>query len=106
MSKSRTKQIIIVLALATVAYFYWGGEEKPEIRGEQYVTRAVDRSDIMQTISANGTLTPVVLVNVGTQISGTVYKLHVDFNDQVEIGQVLAENDNLNHTRTKGSNSR
>ncbi len=93
MSKSRTKKIIIVLALTTIAYFYWGNDEKPEVSGEQYVTRVVDRSDIVQTISANGTLTPVVLVNVGTQVSGTVYKLHVDFNDEVEIDQVLAELD-------------
>ncbi len=76
MSKSRTKQVIIILTLAIVAYLYWGGDEKPEIHGEQYVTRIVDRSAIVQTISANGTLTPVVLVNVGTQVSGTVYKLH------------------------------
>lgn len=94
MSKSRTKQIIIVLTLAIVAYLYWGGEEKkPEAGGEQYVTRIADRSNIVQTISANGTLTPVVLVNVGTQVSGTVYKLHVDFNDEVEVDQVLAELD-------------
>lgn len=93
MPKSRIKPITIVLILVTVAYFYWGGDEKPETRGEQYVTRTIDRSDIVQTISANGTLTPVVLVNVGTQISGTVAKLHVDFNDEVEVGQVLAELD-------------
>ena len=94
MSKSRTKQTIIFLTLAIAAYLYWGDEEKkPETGGEQYVTRIVDRSDIVQTISANGTLTPVVLVNVGTQVSGTVYKLHVDFNDEVETDQVLAELD-------------
>lgn len=93
MPKSRTKPIIIVLILVTVAYFYWGDDEKPEAGGEQYVTRVIDHSDITHTISANGTLTPVVLVNVGTQISGTVAQLYVDFNDEVEVGQVLAELD-------------
>ncbi len=89
---SRTK-IIVVLALSAAAYFYFSGDEKPEASAEQYVTRAIDRSDITHTISANGTLTPVVLVNVGTQISGTVAKLHVDFNDEVKVGQILAELD-------------
>ena len=49
--------------------------------------------DVTQTVSANGTLNPVVLVNVGTQVSGTVKKLHVDFNDHVKAGQVLLELD-------------
>jgi HlyD family secretion protein len=46
-----------------------------------------------QTVSANGTLNPVVLVNVGTQVSGTVTRLYVDFNDKVEKGQALLELD-------------
>jgi len=44
-------------------------------------------------VSANGTLNPVVLVRVGTQVSGTVSKLHVDFNDRVYPGEVLVELD-------------
>ncbi len=59
----------------------------------RYRTQAVDRGDIVQTITANGTLNPVTLVQVGTQVSGTVQKLHADFNDQVAAGQVLAELD-------------
>lgn len=71
----------------------WQGNKEPEAREDLYRTRIIDRGDIVQTISANGTLAPVVLVNVGTQVSGTVSKLYVDFNDQVKIGQVLAELD-------------
>jgi HlyD family secretion protein len=48
---------------------------------------------VTQTVSANGTLNPVVLVSVGTQVSGTVKKLYVDFNDKVEAGQALLELD-------------
>jgi HlyD family secretion protein len=47
----------------------------------------------VRTITANGTLNPVVIVNVGTQVSGTIAKLHADFNQQVSAGQVLAELD-------------
>ncbi|HMU63519.1 MAG: efflux RND transporter periplasmic adaptor subunit [Nitrosomonas sp.] len=60
---------------------------------EIYKTRLVDRGDVIQVISANGTLTPLELVNVGTQVSGTVAKIYVDFNDQVKKGQILAELD-------------
>jgi HlyD family secretion protein len=59
----------------------------------QYRLQAVGKGDIRQTVSANGTINPVTLVNVGTQVSGTVKKLHVDFNSKVEKGQVLLELD-------------
>src|SRR5450756_2699127 len=49
--------------------------------------------DVTRTVSANGTINPVTLVNVGTQVSGTVKKLYVDFNSKVEKGQVLLELD-------------
>ena len=53
----------------------------------------MERGSITQTVSANGTLTPVVLVSVGTQVSGTVLRLHADFNQRVTKGQILAELD-------------
>ena len=88
-TKSALSLLLVILAIAA----YWYGSEKNESKASQYKTRSVERGDIIQTISANGTLTPVVLVNVGTQISGTVAKLHADYNDQVEVGQILAELD-------------
>ncbi len=59
----------------------------------QYRLQTVDRGDISQTVSANGTINPVTLVNVGTQVSGTVKKLYVDFNSKVKKGQILLELD-------------
>ncbi len=59
----------------------------------QYRTQAVEKGDIKQVVSANGTINPVTLVNVGTQVSGTVKKLYVDFNSKVEKGQILLELD-------------
>jgi len=58
-----------------------------------YGTEKIAKGNIIKTISANGTLNPVVLVNVGTQISGVINKLNVDFNDRVHRDQVLAEID-------------
>ncbi|MDO8465267.1 MAG: efflux RND transporter periplasmic adaptor subunit [Gallionella sp.] len=60
---------------------------------QQYRTQPVEKGDISQTVSANGTINPVSLVNVGTQVSGTVKKLYVDFNNKVEKGQILLELD-------------
>ena len=53
----------------------------------------VEQGEVTQTVSANGTLNPVVLISVGTQVSGTVRKLFVDFNDKVKKGQPLLELD-------------
>jgi HlyD family secretion protein len=60
---------------------------------QQYRLQAVEKGEITQLVSANGTLNPVSLINVGTQVSGIVKKLYVDFNDKVAKGQVLLELD-------------
>ncbi len=84
--------ILLAAALVPAAYFYGRHhhEANPE---ERFRSESVSRGDIAQTVSANGTLNPVVLVDVGTQVSGTLQKLHADFNDKVKAGQVLAELD-------------
>ncbi len=89
--RTRLPIVIVVLLLIAVGLWYWkAGAESTQ---ERYKTQAVDRGDIVQNISANGTLNPVVLVNVGTQVSGTVFRLYADFNDRVEAGNILAELD-------------
>ena len=87
------KKSIFLLALPLLAgaFLLWRTQESPA--EQRYRTQAVDRGDIVQAISANGTLNPVTLVQVGTQVSGTVQRIHVDFNDRVSAGQVLAELD-------------
>src|SRR5690348_14068817 len=87
------RALITALALLTAATGLWYWTVKSESRHERYKTHALDRGDIVHSISANGTLNPVVLVNVGTQVSGTVYKLFANFNDQVEKGDILVELD-------------
>jgi len=75
--------------VAAALYWWWLPDEvKPK-----WVMAKVDQGAIVQRVAANGTLNPVELVNVGTQISGTVLKLHVDFNQPVKAGQLLAERD-------------
>ncbi len=89
--KSVVLAVVVCLVAGTGYYLYQKqAAASPELR---YKTQALAKGDVTQTVSANGTLNPVTLVSVGTQVSGTVKKLHVDFNDQVKAGQVLAELD-------------
>ncbi|MGH8494389.1 MAG: efflux RND transporter periplasmic adaptor subunit [Moraxellaceae bacterium] len=79
--------VALVAALLIAATFVACRGKGDEL--QRYSTEAIDRGDITQTVSANGTLNPVTLVIVGTQVSGTVKKLYADFNDRVQQGQVL-----------------
>lgn len=75
--------------MVVIAGGYWKcsqGGKKDEV---SYETEAVVVGDLTETVAANGTLNPVTLVNVGTQVSGTVRQLQADFNDRVKAGQVL-----------------
>src|SRR5256885_2669098 len=58
-----------------------------------YQTANVTRGPITQAVTATGTLNPVVNVQVGSQVSGNISKLFVDFNSQVKAGQVVAQID-------------
>lgn len=63
------------------------GEQETEVR---YETAPARRGDLTLSVTATGTLQPVVQVDVGTEISGTIETVATDFNDRVRVGQVLA----------------
>lgn len=85
--------LLTLLLLAGTGVAVWWALPKKESSEARYATVALERGDITQSVSANGTLNPVVLVNVGSQVSGIVKKLHADFNDHVKAGQILLELD-------------
>ena len=82
--------LFVVIAAAAA---WWLMPHKSKDDENRYGTEALERGTITQTVSANGTLNPVRLVNVGSQVSGIVKKLYVDFNDYVKAGQILLEID-------------
>src|SRR5882672_8565863 len=91
--KSWRKWIIILVVLAVLiggAFWYFAGK-----RGSapQYQTAPVTRGDLVQVVTASGQLNPVVNVEVGSQISGIIRKLNVDFNSVVKSNDVIAEID-------------
>jgi HlyD family secretion protein len=78
----------LILVFALFAFRRWSGSGAGE-----YQTSTIMRGPITQAVTATGTLNPVVNVQVGSQISGNIAKLSVDFNSPVKAGQVVAEID-------------
>src|SRR5712692_2864701 len=82
--------VLIVLAAAVGIFFLIGSRGKPEAK---YRTAAVDKGNITQTVTATGAVSAVITVKVGSQVSGIISKLYVDFNSQVKKDALLAELD-------------
>ena len=90
LSKRLVISLAVVVAVAVLAFWGYSTWKKP-VDSLRYRTLTLSRGDVAQTVSATGTLNPVRVVSVGTQVSGTVEKLYVDFNSQVKENQVLLE---------------
>lgn len=90
------KRIFLAISLIVVggvALSYLKSPDKEKLEEPKYRTAAVEQGSITQTVTASGTLNPVALINVGSQVSGTVIELNADFNDRVKKGQVLLKLD-------------
>jgi HlyD family secretion protein len=77
-----------ILVASVFAIFHFRGQDKP-----QYFTAKADRGDIREVVEATGTINAVITVQVGSQDSGTISHLFVDFNSRVKKGQVVAQID-------------
>jgi len=85
--------IFTILGLAAAAAVYWIFFNKGNQSVISYETASVVRASISNTVTATGTIEPVKQVEVGTQVSGVIQKIYVDFNSIVKKGQLLAELD-------------
>ena len=81
---------VVVVALGTTAYFTWFAEQELAVT---YEFTDVQRGDIESVVVATGELQPVNEVIVGSEISGQISEMMVDFNDSVEAGEILARLD-------------
>jgi HlyD family secretion protein len=90
---SRKKQLLFggggLAVLALAGFYFWGNQSSTP----QYMTAKVERGNLRNTVTATGTLQAVTTVQVGSQASGTISALNVDFNDIVKQGQVIAQLD-------------
>jgi HlyD family secretion protein len=78
----------IIVVVSVFVAFQFRGQEKP-----QYFTAKADRGDIREVVEATGTINAVITVQVGSQDSGTISHLFVDFNSRVKKGQIVAQID-------------
>lgn len=91
------KWIIIIVLLAGVGVGgVWLFKKKGEVKPE-FTTVKVGRGDVTQMVTATGTLKPVLNVEVGSQISGIIQTLYVDFNSEVKSNQVIAQLDSATY---------
>jgi HlyD family secretion protein len=84
--------VILIVVAALGAFGVWHFTQKHS-DAPQYETTPVSRGDLVQEVTATGTLNPVTNVLVGCQVSGTINKIYVDYNSIVKDGQLIAELD-------------
>lgn len=89
--KWKVTLVLTVLLMGLGAYYYFSLNEKRE--DYHYITTPISKGELSLTVSATGYIEPVEKVDVGSEISGTVEKIFVDYNDVVKKGQVLAQLD-------------
>ena len=83
----------VALALGGGGYYAWTAWSGPANVASQYATAVVQRADLEEAVTATGILQPRDYVDVGTQVSGQLKKLHVEIGSTVKAGQLLAEVD-------------
>lgn len=91
----KKKTLFIIMAIVVIVGLVVGFTlvKKSSNNKPKYRTEKVSRGDIEAVVTATGTLNPVVLVQVGSQVSGRIEKIYVDFNSKVKKGDILAELD-------------
>lgn len=96
-TKKMNKKILAAVAAAVaIAVIVWLFSGKKKTEHVSFVTEKAVVANIQNSITATGTIEPVTSVTVGTQVSGIVSRLYVDYNSTVKKGQVIAELDKTN----------
>ena len=83
-------KLVVAGAFVFGAVLYFAGTSEPV---KEYLTAKVVKGDITEKVTATGTINPISTVNIGTQVSGTISEIFVDYNSLVKKGQVLAQID-------------
>ena len=90
------KFLIVLFAVVAIAALVWWLFVREKPFTATYQETKIERADLSVSVSATGTVEPVSQVEVGTQVSGIVSRLYVDYNSNVKKGQVIAELDKTN----------
>lgn len=89
--KRKKTFIVILLIVCFICYKFFTRGVK--IKEQDFITTTVTKGDVTYVITASGTIQPLNTVDVGTQVSGLIEKVFVDYNDEVKEGQLLAQLD-------------
>ncbi|MEF9944694.1 MAG: efflux RND transporter periplasmic adaptor subunit, partial [Burkholderiaceae bacterium] len=92
-NKWRSRAIAAVILLAVVGGGVWWWQSSPSADTPRFRTARLEQGPITAVVSSSGTLNPVTSVQVGTQVSGQVKNLYVDFNSPVKQGELIARID-------------
>ena len=85
----RRKWWILLFLLVAGGFIYFMGGEKSQ--GTGFATATISRGDLRQVVTATGEIQPLNTINVGSQVSGTIQAIYVDYNSKVKKGDVLLE---------------
>jgi HlyD family secretion protein len=88
---NRSRWIALVVVLVVVLAGGWWLRSRGRAEEPKFRTAALETGDVTATVSATGSVEPVLQVQVGSQVSGTLSKLYVDYNSHVRAGQVLGQ---------------
>lgn len=90
MNRKKLYTVAVILALLLIGFIYY---LKNRGNGERYITSQVRRGNISEVVTATGTLSAVITVQVGSQVTGLIKSLYADFNSKVKKGQLIAQID-------------
>ncbi len=98
MRKTIVSVIVVVIVLGTAAFWFFSRDSGAEV--SPYRTVTLEQGDLEAVVASTGTLNPITTVQVGTQVSGIISEIYVDFNDNVRRGQIIARIDTTLLTST------
>jgi HlyD family secretion protein len=89
----RTRVAVLAVSIGAMGFGVWGYDRAKADSGPTYRMARIDRTSLTSTVTSTGTLSAVRTVKVGTQVSGQIAAIYVDFNDKVKKGELLARID-------------
>lgn len=95
-SKLKFIIVILLIILSVGAYFYFAPKEQKS--DYNYITEPIKKGSLTVFVSSTGYIQPVEKVEVGSEVSGTIAKIFVDYNDVVKKGEILAQLDKIKYT--------
>jgi HlyD family secretion protein len=86
----KLKLILLFIVIIAVAFFWLGTDKSSIASTSQIETTEIDKGDVIRTVATSGSVRPLITVEVGSQVSGQIKEIYVDFNSEVSKDELLA----------------